>query len=50
VYFVEELKLLIVGYDYKIYYIDVSDVDNLEIISSETYEDEVSEPYDYRLS
>jgi hypothetical protein len=30
-------------------YLNISNKESLEIISAETYHDEVSEPYDYRL-
>lgn len=50
VFVVDESNVLIIGYDYRIIYVDISDPNNLIVLKVDTYGDAVSEPREFKLS
>ena len=44
------MDILIAGYDGKIFFIDISNLPTLKILSSSSYNDSVSEPTDFKIT
>ena len=44
------MDILFAGYDGKIFFFDISNLPTLEILSSSSYNDSVSEPTDFKIT
>jgi hypothetical protein len=47
---VAKLNILIIGNDFRIIYLDVKNIQKIALVAEESYNGEVSEPYDFKIS